>query len=426
MNLPRSTGVLLHPTSLPDGRLGAHARGFVDWLAAAGQSWWQVLPLGPPDEFDSPYKAASAFAGWHGLLAEPEAEVTPEELDAFVARHPSWIGDWAAFAGPGAVADQVRFEREWSALKAYANERGVRIIGDLPIYVAEGGADHLAHPELFLDDAVAGVPPDAFTDDGQLWGNPLYDWSAARTTGFRWWIERFRRTFELVDLTRVDHFRGFVAYWAVPAGAATAREGHWRPGPGRDLFDAVAGELGGLPVLAEDLGVITTPVVRLRDELGLPGMHVLQFGFDDDPNNPHRPAAHRENGVVYTGTHDNDTARGWWDSLDEDARRRTDLDPADPAWSLVELALSSRARLAVVPAQDLLGLGSEARMNVPGRERGNWRWRLEEGQLTDVLATRLLEATQATGRVGEPMVPPRAPPSAGAADSGRERGLPGG
>ena len=398
MNLPRSSGVLLHPTSLPGGRLGPQARAFVDWLAAAGQSWWQVLPLGPPDEFDSPYKAASAFAGWRGLLEDPDAPVEVDELDAFVARHPTWIGEWAAFAGEHAVADQVRFEREWGALKAYANERGIGLIGDLPIYVAENGADHLAHPELFVADAVAGVPPDAFTDEGQRWGNPIYDWSAMRATGFRWWIERFRRTFELHDLTRVDHFRGFVAYWAVPAEADTAKDGTWRPGPGRELFDAVAAELGALPLIAEDLGVITEPVERLRDELGLPGMHVLQFGFDELPNNPHRLEAHRENGVVYTGTHDNDTARGWWDSLGEDTRRWTGLDPADPAWSLLELAWSSPARLAIVPAQDLLGLGSDARMNVPGREQGNWRWRLEEGQLTEALAARLRASTEAAGR----------------------------
>jgi 4-alpha-glucanotransferase len=219
-----------------------------------------------------------------------------------------------------------------------------------------------------------------------------------RATGYRWWIERFRRTFELHDLMRVDHFRGFVAYWAVPVESDTAKEGTWQPGPDRELFEAVAAELGALPLIAEDLGVITEAVVRLRDELGLPGMHVLQFGFDELPDNPHRPQAHRENGVVYTGTHDNDTARGWWDSLSEDTRRWTGLDPADPAWSLVELAYASPARLAVVPVQDLLGLGSEARMNVPGREQGNWRWRLEEGQLTDALAARVRDATRAAGR----------------------------
>ncbi|HSC90083.1 MAG TPA: 4-alpha-glucanotransferase [Gaiellaceae bacterium] len=398
MTLQRSSGVLLHPTSLPSGRLGRDACAFVDWLAAAGQSWWQVLPLGPPDKFDSPYKAASAFAGWPGLLAEPDADVSAEELDAFVARHPAWVGEWAAFAGEGAVADQVRFDREWSALRRYAKERGIGIVGDLPIYVADGGADHLAHPELFVPDVVAGVPPDAFTDEGQRWGNPVYDWSILRATGYRWWIERFRRMFELVDLTRVDHFRGFVAYWAVPAEAPTARTGTWRPGPGRELFDAVGAALGALPLIAEDLGVITEPVERLRDELGLPGMHVLQFGFEGGPGNPHRPGAHRENGVVYTGTHDNDTTRGWWDSLAPDVRARSGLDARDPAWSLVELALASVCRLAIVPAQDLLGLGSEARMNVPGRERGNWRWRLEPGQLTDELAARLRASTAAAGR----------------------------
>jgi 4-alpha-glucanotransferase len=398
VTLQRSSGVLLHPTSLPGGGLGPDAYRFVDWLAAAGQSWWQVLPLGPPDEFGSPYKAASAFAGWAGLLAEPGTIVSPAELDAFVARHPSWIGEWAAFAGEGAVADQVRFEREWSALRRYARERGVGLVGDLPIYVAEGGADHLANPELFVDDVVAGVPPDAFTEDGQRWGNPVYDWAALRATGFRWWIERFRRTFELVDLARIDHFRGFVAYWAVPVEAPTARAGSWRRGPGRALFDAVAAELGALPLIAEDLGVITAPVERLRDQLGLPGMHVLQFGFDGGTRNPHRPERHRENGVVYTGTHDNDTARGWWDSLTRAERARTGLDPRDPAWSLVGLALSSPCRLSVVPAQDLLGLGTEARMNVPGREAGNWRWQLEPGQLTDGLAGRLRSATRASGR----------------------------
>ncbi len=212
MKLRRSCGILLHPTSLPGGRLGAEAYRFVDWLAAAGQSWWQVLPLGPPDEVGSPYKSPSAFAGWPGLLAEPDAPVSTAERNDFVARQAFWIGDWAEFAGGDAIADQVRFEREWRRLRVYAAEHGVRLIGDLPIYVAPGSADHLSHPELFQERFVAGVPPDAFTADGQLWGNPLYDWRALRAQGFRWWVERFRRTFELVDLTRLDHFRAFVAY----------------------------------------------------------------------------------------------------------------------------------------------------------------------------------------------------------------------
>jgi 4-alpha-glucanotransferase len=398
VNLSRSSGILLHPTSLPGGRLGEHAYEFVDWLAAAGQSWWQVLPLGPPDDVGSPYKSASAFAGWSGLLADPTAKVEPEELEAFAAREAYWIADWASFAGGDAIADQVRFAREWTALREYARQRGVRLIGDLPIYVATGSADHVSHPRLFSTDLVAGVPPDAFTEDGQLWGNPLYDWSAARADGFRWWIERFRRTFDLVDLTRADHFRGFVAYWAVPAGAKTARSGQWRRAPGRKLFDAVREELRGLPVIAEDLGVITPAVERLRDELGLPGMHVLQWAFSDRPSSPHRLENHRENGVVYTGTHDNDTTAGWWSSLSAAERAATGLDPANPAWSLIELAYSSVASLAIVPMQDALGLGSEARMNTPGLATGNWSWRLEHGEADEALASRLRQAAEQAGR----------------------------
>ena len=398
MKLRRSCGILLHPTSLPGGRLGAEAYRFVDWLAAAGQSWWQVLPLGPPDEVGSPYKSPSAFAGWPGLLAEPDAPVSAPERDDFVARQAFWIGDWAEFAGGDAIADQVRFEREWRRLRVYAAEHGVRLIGDLPIYVAPGSADHRSHPELFQERFVAGVPPDAFTADGQLWGNPLYDWRALRAQGFRWWVERFRRTFELVDLTRLDHFRGFVAYWAVRADAATAKEGSWRRGPGKDLFEAARDAVGDLPLIAEDLGVITKAVERLRDELGLPGMHVLQWAFTEDTGSPHRLENHRENGVVYTGTHDNDTAVGWWGKLSRAERAATGLDPADPGWSLIRLAYSSRAALAIVPLQDVLRLGSEARMNTPGSESGNWRWRLDAGDLTSESATELRAAASAERR----------------------------
>ena len=398
MKLSRSCGILLHPTSLPGGRLGDEAFAFVDWLAAAGQSWWQVLPLGPPDEVGSPYKSPSAFAGWPGFLAEPDAPVSAEEREDFAARETYWIDDWAAFAGGDALDDQVRFEREWRALREHAERRGVGLIGDLPIYVAPRSADHLSQPELFQHDHVAGVPPDEFTDEGQLWGNPLYDWDALRARDYRWWVERFRRTFELVDLTRVDHFRGFVAHWAVPVGATSAKAGEWRPGPGRELFERVHAELGDLPLIAEDLGVITPAVERLRDELGLPGMHVMQWAFQSHGDSPHRLENHRENGVVYTGTHDNDTAAGWWSSLGERERRETGLDAADPAWSLLERAFSSRAALAIVPAQDVLGLGSEARMNLPGTESGNWRWRLERGQLTDALAVRLRVAAREAGR----------------------------
>jgi 4-alpha-glucanotransferase len=398
----------LHPTSLPGGRLGPEAYAFVDWLADAGQTWWQVLPLGPPDRHRSPYKARSAFAAWPGLLADPSAPVSKSEELAFRDRHAYWIGDWERLSTRSAVAEQVRFDREWGALRRHAQERGVRIMGDVPIYVAPGSADHRACPELFQHGLVAGVPPDAFTAKGQLWGNPLYDWPALRRRRYRWWVERLRRTFDLFDLARIDHFRGFVAYWAVPADAKEALSGRWKRGPGRAVFEAAECALGSpLPLVAEDLGVITPAVDRLRESLGLPGTRVLQFGFDaDDPRAPHRPDNHAPNSVVYTGTHDQDTARGWYESLDSQRRRRVDaelercgLDADEPWWGLIRLAFASRARLAMVQAQDVLGLGSDARMNTPGRAGGSWRWKLERGALTADLAKRLREATEQAGRL---------------------------
>jgi 4-alpha-glucanotransferase len=398
VNLERSSGVLLHPTSFPNGKLDEHAYRFVDWLAAAGQRWWQVLPLQPGDEAGSPYASPSAFAANAALLADPSAHVSQEEADGFRARNAYWIGDWERHEHGGPIEDQVRFEREWGSLRGYAAERGVRIIGDMPIYVAENGADHRAHPELFQEGVVAGVPPDAFSDTGQLWGNPLYDWHAMRESGFRWWIERFRRAFDLVDLMRIDHFRGFVSYWSVPKGHGTAVGGRWRRGPGADLFHAVQHELGPIPVIAEDLGVITEAVTRLRRELGYPGMLVLQFAFDGHRDNPYLPENHEEDAVVYTGTHDNETTRGWWGSLSHEERVRTGLDWNEPVWSLIELALGSRARLALVPLQDVLDLGNEARMNHPGTSEGNWSWRYDSAALTDDRATRLHEATRRAGR----------------------------
>jgi 4-alpha-glucanotransferase len=397
--LERASGVLLHPTSLPGRRLDDEAYSFVDWLAAAGQSWWQVLPLGPPDDTGSPYNASSAFAASPALLAEPRANVTADDVEDFVARHPFWAGDWVAFAGRGAVADQVRFEREWTALRDYARGRGVRIFGDVPIYVAEGSAEHLAHPELFRTGEVAGAPPDSLSRSGQHWGNPLYDWHTHRTTDYRWWIERLRRTFELVDMTRIDHFRGFVAYWAIPASDKTAERGRWRAGPGAELFRAAGAALRELPLVAEDLGVITPAVVRLRKKLGFPGMVVLQWAFGGSPNNPHDPANHEEQSVVYTSTHDTDTARGWFESLPERQREATGLDPREPSWGLIEIAHASRAALSIVPAQDVLDLGSEDRMNSPGTAAGNWSWRLRRGQLTEQLAARLRESTQTSKRL---------------------------
>ncbi|HEY3725950.1 MAG TPA: 4-alpha-glucanotransferase [Solirubrobacteraceae bacterium] len=406
---PRSSGVQLHITSLPGGRLGPEAYKFLDWLAAAGQSWWQVLPLGPPDRYRSPYKSRSAFAAWPGLLADPRAPVSRAEIAEFRERQRFWIGDWERFSSGPAVADQVRFDREWGALRRYGAERGIRILGDVAIYVSPGSADHRAHPWMFQHGFVAGAPPDDYAVEGQLWGNPLYDWPALQRRGYRWWVERVRRTLELFDLARIDHFRGFVAYWAVPEGAPNAVGGSWRRGPGRAVFDAVSRSLGpGLPLVAEDLGVITPAVERLRDSLRLPGMLVIQFGLDPDrPRSPHRLENHVANRVVYTGTHDHDTARGWLDSLAASHRRFVDSELArhglacrsEPWWGLIGLALSSPARIAMMQAQDPLGLGSEARMNDPSTAGGSWRWQMSAGALTPGLARRLREATEEAGRL---------------------------
>jgi 4-alpha-glucanotransferase len=385
MWLTRSLGINLHPTSLPGGRLGADAYEFVDWIAAAGARFWQVLPLNPPDDYGSPYTSASAFASWSGLLADPESRVAPSEARRFEHDNAFWIGDWIDFAGREALADQVRFQREWSALRRYAAERGIRLIGDVPIYVANGSCDHRAHPSIFLPlDFVAGAPPDPLNDHGQKWGNPLFDWEALGREEYRWWIERLRRTLDLVDVFRIDHFRGFARYWAVPTASETARDGHWEPGPGAAMFEAAAFALGRLPVIAEDLGLITPDVIELRDSLGFPGMAVMIWAFDELPDNPHRLENHRTRQVVYTSTHDTDTLAGHF--------------LGRPAWPLLELALSSRADLAMIPVQDVLELGSEARMNRPGELGGNWCWRLEPGQLDSTAAARLRASAAAAGR----------------------------
>ena len=393
-------------TSLPGGRLGREAFRFVDWLADAGQSWWQVLPLTPPDRHGSPYSSPSAFAAWPGLLARPRARVSAARIAAFRERNAYWIDDWARAAGRDAVADQVRFAREWGSLRDHATTRGVRIMGDLPFYVAPGAADVRAHPELFRRDAVAGVPPDAFTADGQLWGNPTYDWRAMRRDGHRWWVERLRRSRDLVDCSRIDHFRAFVAWWGVPPRAPTARSGRWHPGPGGEVVEAARARLGTLPLVAEDLGVITGPVRALIERLGLPGMRVLQFAFPGGSANPHRPENHPRRAVAYGGTHDNDTAVGWWRSAGPRGRRAAieaaaalGIRDDEPHRLMVRMTLASPAGLAVVTAQDLLGLGSEARLNTPGTSRGNWRWRLRPGQLSPGLAAWLRERTEECGRL---------------------------
>jgi 4-alpha-glucanotransferase len=305
---------------------------------------------------------------------------------------------------------QFQFFQQWQALRRYANERQVQIMGDIPIFVAHDSADVWAHPELFyLDEqgeptVVAGVPPDYFSATGQRWGNPLYRWDLMEERGYTWWIDRVRHTFSLVDILRIDHFRGFEAYWEIPASEPTAVVGRWVKGPGNKLFHALKAALGELPIIAEDLGVVTPEVVALREEFGFPGMKVLQFAFDSDATNPYLPFNHDHDCVVYTGTHDNDTTRGWYESQSEDLRHRVRLYMGthghDISWDLIRLALSSVADIAVVPLQDVLGLGSEARMNRPGDPKGNWQWRYLPGGLNNELATRLRTLVEIYGRTG--------------------------
>jgi 4-alpha-glucanotransferase len=312
--------------------------------------------------------------------------------------------------------DQFRFGqfmllRQWKLLKQYANQRGIRLLGDLPIFVSPDSSDVWANPELFLLDSkmkpsvMAGVPPDYFSADGQLWGNPVYDWGVHQSTDYRWWINRLQARLDYLDAIRIDHFRAFEAAWHVTVGAPTAASGHWVPGPGADFFEKVRRALGGLPLLAEDLGLITPAVTALRDQFKLPGMRVLQFAFNGDPNNPHLPHNCVHNCVVYTGTHDNDTTRGWYDSAPQHERdnlwryaQRCPGEPQDAVWEMIRFALSAEAALAVVPLQDVLGLGSCARMNIPGRANEQWRWRCTAGSLESPAWQRLSELTSATRR----------------------------
>jgi 4-alpha-glucanotransferase len=340
---------------------------------------------------------------WDAPLArrDPEALAQARETHAeAVRRHVFW---------------QYLFHRQWTALQSYCHARDIRLFGDLPIYVAHDSADVWAHQELFhLDDAgaptvVAGVPPDYFSPEGQLWGNPIYRWDRMADNGYRWWTDRMRRTLERVDLVRLDHFRGFDAYWQVPADAETAVNGEWVDGPGAPFFETLAGELGELPVVAEDLGVITDSVEALRDELGFPGMAVLQFAFEDDPSNPFLPHNYRRNLVAYPGTHDNNTTVGWWtEDLSDDeartfARDYLNLDAADAGVhrQALRALMASVADRVVTPLQDVIGLGAEARMNVPGRPSGNWRWRYTPDQLTDEAETALATLTRTYGRASD-------------------------
>jgi 4-alpha-glucanotransferase len=432
MRLPvldrRRAGVLLHLGSL-DRALGRGGRAFIDWLAEAGFSVWQILPAGPTGPDGSPYWVRSDFAGNAAFLDRDELTATvPAEYAAFLVETEQWLDDYALFevlsgAHSGAPwwtwpvelrdrdrsaldrvtqalaselqrvkREQFAFFVQWRRLREHARLRGVRILGDLPFYIAPHSAATWAHREQFQLEthgrpaAVAGVPPDYFSQTGQLWGNPLYDWQAMRRDNFAYWRARVLEQLERVDLLRIDHFRALAAHWAVPADAPDARGGAWHMTPGEDLLRLLMDDIGDLPILAEDLGVITDDVVALRKGFGLPGMRVLQFAFSGDGDNPHLPHMHEHDSVIYTGTHDNDTTLGWYSSLDEQTRRRVDsmlrVAPGSMPEALIREALGSVGQLAVIPAQDLLGLGSEARLNTPGTVHGNWRWTLPTVALT--------------------------------------------
>ena len=497
MPFPRSSGILLHPTSFPSrfgiGDLGLEAYRFVDFLAQSAQRLWQVLPVGPTGYGNSPYASYSAMAGNlllisperlrdEGLLAEEDfanlpafpvemvdfeqvvqtkipllkkacenfkANASPfqqTEFAGFCETKAYWLDDYALFmaikdaqAGaswhnweleiarrqPEALNQwqqrlsaeisyykyiQFEFFRQWSELKRYANMRSIQIIGDIPIYVAHDSADVWAHPEIFFlneqtneAELMAGVPPDYFSATGQLWGNPVYKWDKLQQLDFNWWVQRFSAMLDYVDIIRIDHFRGFQAYWAVRRGETTAMNGEWIEAPGVALFEALNEKLGKLPVLAEDLGVITPEVEALRDQFEFPGMKILHFGFGSDSGNPYLPFNYSHNCVVYTGTHDNDTTVGWFNQLSEHEKNTVlrylgCTSPEGIHWDLIRLALSSIGNQTLIPLQDILGLGTGSRMNVPGTAEGNWAWRYQPDALTWEVRDRLKALTETYGR----------------------------
>ena len=500
MSFPRLSGILLHPISLPSrggiGDLGPAAYEFVDFLAAARQGLWQVLPLGPPANGTSPYSSTSAFAGnpllisleqlaEAGLIHHTSLEVLPQEVqpinyeetslhklpllaeaarnflsgkdqalasrfERFCGENDWWLEDFVLFDvlreryngqswkhWPLGVARreseplhqartelkddldigrviQFFFYEQWRALRAYCAERSVRIVGDIAIFVDYDSADVWANRDIFrlrddLDpEVVAGVPPDAFSASGQRWGNPLYNWEAIRASGYRWWIRRLRWATQTCDYIRLDHFRGFAQFWEIPADEPTAVNGRWVDGPGDELFYKLKESLGSLPFFAEDLGVITPDVTELRERHKIPGMAVLQFGFGDPGAHIYLPHRLTPDRVIYTGTHDNDTALGWWKSLGEKERIAVEslVGRCDDGvnWALIRLAQSSVAEFSVVPLQDVLGLGAEARMNTPSTLDGNYHWRYQPGYLTPSLAQRLANLAEVTDRLPSPMI----------------------
>ena len=435
-------GLLLHPTSLPSGTL-ADAGRWLEFLHAAGFGVWQMLPLGIPLTGLSPYQCASAFAVNPALF--PDCDVEPHGYADWQARQAYWLDDFARFMvikaeqqgtpwtewpralrdrEPGVLARfdavhadaleavrraQYRAVVQWHALRTQAAARGIQLFGDMPIFVAHDSADVWAQRALFLLDEtghptrVAGVPPDYFSATGQRWGNPHYNWAAMQADGYAWWRARLRTHFEWFDLVRIDHFRGLAAAWEIPASEPTAIHGEWVVAPGAALLQAFADDMGDLPLVAEDLGIITSDVTELRHRFGLPGMAVLQFAFDQHADNPHKPENVQTDTVYYTGTHDNDTTLGWWRTLPDEARAQVmqQLGVSEPdavPEAMIVTVLESRAALAMLPLQDVLHLGGEARMNTPGTDNGNWTWRFEWEALPSDLAPRLLKQLQKARR----------------------------
>jgi len=480
--MQRKAGILLHPTSLPgegsSGEFGEEAIRFIDFLAAAQQRIWQVLPLGPVHEDRSPYQSLSAFAGnceligRHWLLEQwwlPEEQEAVKSLaksvlvektyqrfvrlrddelhhafGVFCREHAHWLEDYVLFRvlkqrfadkawhqwpahfrdrHPAALEEvrlaesqhlacyrfeQFLFYTQWQRIKRYANGHGIEILGDMPIFVAHDSADVWACQDAFeLDESgrptvVAGVPPDYFSATGQRWGNPLYDWDWIEAEGFDWWHRRIAHQWQLYDQLRIDHFRGFEACWEIPGYEETAINGRWIKVPGDEMFASLLARFGTQPIIAEDLGIITDEVTELRKKYGFPGMVILQFAFDSGPDNPYLPHNHHEDSVVYTGTHDNDTTVGWFNSLAGPQQQHV-LEylghPADAMpWPLIESAYASVARQAIIPLQDALGFGQEHRMNVPGTSEGNWGWRFQWESVPRGLAERLAEMVTRYGR----------------------------